>query len=84
MANFKVGQVTHFFDKIGVAVVILNGTLSVGDKVRLVRGGEDMFEQVVSSIQVDYQKVSYAKKGDTVGIKFDSPVREGTELYKIS
>ena len=33
---FKVGRVSHYYDKIGVAIVELDGTLSVGDKIKFV------------------------------------------------
>jgi len=36
MADFKVGKVTHYFNKIGVAVVELVGTLTVGDSIKIV------------------------------------------------
>ena len=57
MANFKVGNVTHYFDKIGVAIIELTGDLSVGEKIKFERGGETLFEQNVDSIQVEHQKI---------------------------
>lgn len=80
----KVGRVTHYYDKIGVAIVELDGTLSVGDKVKFVRGGEDLFEQVVDSIQIEHEKRDSAGKGDVVGLKVNEAIREGTEVYKES
>lgn len=79
---FKVGTVSHFYDKIGVAIVELNGTLSVGEKVKFVRGGEDLFEQVVESIQVEHKKLDSAGKGDVVGLKTNEEVKAGTEVFK--
>lgn len=80
----KVGKVTHYYDKIGVAIVELTGTLSVGDKVKFVRGGEDLFEQGVDSIQIEHEKVDSAKKGDVVGLKTKELIKEGAEVYKLS
>lgn len=80
---FKVGHVTHYFDKIGVAIVELDGTLSVGDKVKFVRGGEDLFEQGVDSIQVEHKKIESAGKGEVVGIKVQNAAKEGAEVYKL-
>lgn len=80
---FKVGKVTHYYDKIGVAVVELEGSLTVGDKIRFVRGGEDLFEQEVESIQVEHEKVGFADRGDTVGLKLKKPLKEGAEVYKV-
>lgn len=81
---FKVGRVTHYYDKIGVAIIDLDGTLSVGDKIKFTRGGEDMFEQTVESIQIEHKKVDSAKKGDVIGLKANEAVKEGAEVYKIS
>jgi U32 family peptidase len=83
MSTYKVGKVTHYYDKISVAVVELSGDLSVGDKIKFVRGGEDMFEQTVSSIQIEHDKLPSAKKGQIVGLKVDAEVKEGAEIYKI-
>ena len=84
MTDFKVGKVTHYYDKIGVAVVELSSTLSSADKIKFVRGGEDLFEQQVKSMQVEHDKVDSAKKGDVVGLKVEQTVKEGAEVYKIS
>ena len=83
MTDFKVGKVTHFYDKIGVAVISLDSDLGVGDKIKFVRGGEDLFEQAVTSMQVEHEKIAKAKKGDTVGMKTVQPVRDGAEIFKI-
>jgi putative protease len=79
-----VGTVSHYYDKIGVAIVELSGTLSVGEKVKFVRGGEDLFEQVVESIQVEHKKLDSANKGDVIGLKTNDAVKEGTEIFKTS
>lgn len=79
----KVGRVTHFYDKIGVAVVELEGELTVGDTIKFVRGGEDLFEQKVESIQVEHEKVGFADRGSVVGLKLEKPLKEGAEVYKI-
>ncbi|KKR30535.1 hypothetical protein A2715_05960 [Candidatus Woesebacteria bacterium RIFCSPHIGHO2_01_FULL_39_32] len=83
MADFKVGKVTHYYDKIGVAIVELDAELGVGDKIKFVRGGEELFEQDVSSIQVEHQKIDKASKGDVVGLKTENEVKEGAEVYKL-
>lgn len=79
---FKVGRVNHYYDKIGVAIVELELDLAVGDKIKFVRGGEDMFTQDVISIQVEHNKVDSAKRGDVVGLKTTNEVKEGAEVYK--
>jgi translation elongation factor EF-1alpha len=83
MAQYKIGKVTHYYDKIGVAVVDLDADLSVGDKIKFIRGGEDLFEQEVKSMQVEHEKIDSAKKGDTIGLKVDDEVKESAEVYKV-
>ena len=84
MADLKIGTVLHFYDKIGVAIIELSSDFSVGDKIKFVRGGEDLFEQTVDSMEVDHQSLTNAKKGDIVGLKVNEEVKEGAEVYKIS
>lgn len=72
----KVGVVTHWYDKIGVAVVKLEGALKRGDKV-VVKKGDDEFEDTVSSIQIDHADVAAAKKGDDAAVKLSKPAKEG-------
>lgn len=80
---FKVGKVTHYYDKIGVAIVELDGQLSVGDKIKFVRGGEDVFKQTVDSIQIEHEKKESAGKGEIVGLKIEKEVKEGAEVFKL-
>lgn len=84
ITGFKIGKVTHYYDKIAVAIVDLDSDLAPGDKVKFVRGGEDLFEQKVDSIQIEHEKVKMAKKGDCVGIRVDKPVREGAEVFRLT
>ena len=81
---FKVGKVTHYYDKIGVAIVELDGTLSVGDKIKFVRGGEDLFEQDVTSMQMEHERVETAKAGQTVGLKTDQEVKDAADVHKVA
>ncbi len=81
---FKVGVVTHYYSKIHVAVVDLIADLAVGERVLFIRGGEELFEQSVDSIQVEAEKHESAKKGETIGLKTNEDVKEGAEVYKIS
>lgn len=83
MANLKIGKVTHYYDKIGVAIVELDSKLSVGDKIKFVRGGEDVFEQSVESLQVEHKKIQDANKGDIVGLKVSQEIKEDAEVFRI-
>ena len=83
MAEKQVGTVTHWYDKIGVAVVKLTGKLSKGDNIKVKRG-EVEFEETLSSIQLDHADVSSAKKGDDAAIKLSNPAKEGAKLFLVS
>lgn len=76
------GKVTHYYDKIGVAIVDLESPMKLGDMVKLARGSEELV-QVVSSMQIDHLPVLTAKKGDVIGMKVSRPVAEGTVVKPI-
>lgn len=78
-----IGKVTHYFDKIGVAVIALEDSLAIGDTIRIVGGKETDFEQKVDSMQVEHKNIEKAKKGDEVGVKVQEKVREGYKVYKL-
>jgi translation initiation factor IF-2 len=79
----EVGKVFTYFSKIGVAgVKITNGTLRVGDKIRI-QGNTTGFEQVVDSMQIDREAVEEAEVGQSVGIKVKERVRPNDVVYKI-
>ncbi len=77
-----IGQIIHYFDQIGVAVIELSKSLKVGDEIRFV-GGETDFIQKVDSMEVDHQKIDSAKAGQEIGMKVDQKVRPGYRVYKI-
>jgi U32 family peptidase len=78
-----IGEVTHYFDKIGVAVIkITDGELSIGDTIKVMHN-DDGFEQVVTSMQVDHQEVTTVQPGDEMGLKVDEPVKENDKVYKV-
>ncbi|MEM1586189.1 MAG: translation elongation factor-like protein [Candidatus Bathyarchaeia archaeon] len=78
----EVGKVTHYFTKIGVAVVSLTDTLSIGDRI-LIRGTTTNFEQNVESMQIEHKNVNVAYGGQSVGLKVNQRVREGDKIYKV-
>jgi hypothetical protein len=77
----QVGHITHFFSKIGVAIVELTAALAVGDRI-LVKGPTTDFEQVVDSMQIEHQNVPRAESGQSVGLKTAQHVKEKDVVYK--
>ena len=84
MADKKVGVVTHYYDKIAVAVVKLeSGDIKVGDEVKFRDKEENEFSQKVDSMQIEHASIDIAKKGDEFGLKVDKAVKPGTEVFKV-
>ena len=81
MAEKKVGKIIHYYDKIMVAVIKLSGKLSVGDSIKIARGGQEG-ESVVESMQVEHEAVKSGKKGEEVAIKLSAPAKAGAVVYK--
>lgn len=82
LAKELVGKVTHYYDKIQVAVIELSGRLKEGDLISIEKEGQ-AFEQKASSMQVEHKAVKEAKKGSAIGMKVMQEVRPGFEVYKI-
>lgn len=78
----ELGKVTHWYDKIGVAVIKLEGVLKRGDRVKF-KKGENEFEDSVSSLQIDRVDVESGNKGDEVALKLSRKVKEGSVAYKV-
>lgn len=83
MDGNKIGSVSHYYDKIKVAILNLTSDIKVGDKIKFVRGGEELFSQNVDSIQVEHKSIDSASSGDVIGLMVENDVKEGTEVYKI-
>lgn len=77
----QIGKIIHYYDKIGVAVVRLEGTLKTGDSIH-VKGKISDFEQKVESLQLDHKDAASAKKGEEVAVKLNERAKEGDVVYK--
>ncbi|MFP3289295.1 MAG: translation elongation factor-like protein [Candidatus Micrarchaeota archaeon] len=77
-----VGTITHYYDKIGVAIVELSDKLKVGDTIAI-EGKTTNFTQKVESIQIEHINVEEAGSGESIGLKVDQKVREGDKVYKV-
>ena len=75
-----IGKVTHWYDKLGVAVIKLNKALKVGDQIK-VKHGDQEFTDTVTSMQLDHKPIDAGKKGDEVAVKVSKQAKEGAEVY---
>ncbi|MGC8586643.1 MAG: hypothetical protein ACP5K5_03840 [Candidatus Micrarchaeia archaeon] len=77
-----IGTVEKYFSKLGVAAIKLDADISLGDIIEI--GSKDeAIRQRITSMQIDRNDVSSARKGDSVGILVRCPVKEGEKVYKI-
>jgi putative protease len=77
----EIGRITHFFSKIGVAVVELTTPLTVGDHI-LVKGPATDFEQIVESMQIEHKNIQRAEAGQSIGLKLAQQAKERDAVYK--
>ncbi len=79
--DIQIARVTHYYDKVHVAVVeIISQPLEVGDTVS-VRGVQTDFIQVVSTIQIENTKVTRVEAGEVCALRVEKPVQAGDMLY---
>mgnify|MGYP001824490319 CR=1 FL=1 len=77
----KIGEVTHFYGQISVAVIQLSGDIRVGERISII-GHTTEFSQTVESMQVDHQPIEMASAGDEIALKVWDYVRRGDLVYK--
>ncbi len=83
MEEKKIGEVIKYFGKIGVAAIRLSeGSLKVGDTIRIVGHTSD-FTQPVDSMQIENMSAQEAGPGADIGIKVKERVREHDVVYKV-
>jgi putative protease len=82
MKEKRIGIVSHYFSKIGVASVNLEGELAVGDTVHI-KGHTTDFAQKIESIQIENKNVKHAIKGVDVAIQVKETAREHDIVYKV-
>lgn len=74
---------THYYDKIGVAVIKLEkGDLKVGDKVKMVGKDGNEFEQEITSMQKEHINIDIAKSGYEFGVKVEKPLKTPSPITK--
>lgn len=78
----QIGQVIHYFNNIGVVVIELSEDLVVGDTVSFMNpNGEELFEQEISSMEIDEEPVEEASSGDEVAVKVDQKAKAGATVH---
>lgn len=78
----QIGRVTHYFGKVGVAAVELEGELEAGDTVHF-KGHTSDWTQKVDSMQIEHDQVEKAGPGDVIGMKVEGHAREHDLVFKV-
>ncbi len=79
----EVGRVSHFFGRINVAIIEVENTISLGDRI-FIKGPTTDIEQTVDSMEIEHAKVQKAEAGQSIGMKVNGRVRENDVVYKTS
>ncbi len=83
MTGVRVGEVTHFFDRINVAAIQLSHPLHKGDQVHFLGHGSD-FTQEITSIQIEHEAVDLAPKNAEAAVRVIKPVKAHTSVFLIT
>jgi translation elongation factor EF-Tu-like GTPase len=75
-----IGQVAHYFDRLGVAIVHVLAPMQVGDWIHIY-GNKTNFVQQIESMEIERQKIDIAQPGDDIGMLVIEKVREGDWVY---
>lgn len=83
MSGVQVGEVTHYFDHINVAVLALTEAVRVGETVHFLGRATD-FKQEIASLQIEHKPVEQAEPGQDVALKVAQKVRPGDKVFCIT
>ena len=80
-----ISKVIHYYKKIGVVEMIIQGDikLKIGDSLIFQGPTTGSVEEKIVSIEKDHKEVKIAQKGEKVAIKINSLVRENDQIYII-
>lgn len=82
MEGIRIGDVTHFYNKLSVAVLALTDSIKIGDTVHIFGRTTDL-RQVVNSLQIEHQAVDQAGPEQEVALKVNRRVRKGDKVYRL-
>lgn len=78
----RVGTISHYFNKIGVAVIETSHRMQAGERVSI-EGATTNFKQKVRSMQHNNKKIEVATRGKSIGLKVNHKVRRKDIVYRI-
>ena len=82
MDRKRVGEISHFYNNISVAVIKLKGTIRVGDTIHILGRTTD-FRQNVTSMQIEHQAIEEVGADSEIAMKVVSRVRRRDKVFKL-
>jgi putative protease len=79
----EIGKITHYYNHLQVAVLKLNDSLKLGDRIHVLGHSTDLVERV-TSMEVNHHVVVWVKPGEDVAIKVNEPVREHDVVFRVT
>jgi hypothetical protein len=76
------GKCEGYFENINVAVIMLTSPLKKGDTI-IFEKENGLFEQTVTSMQINREDVKIAQSGSDIGVKTIMAPLVGTNVYKV-
>ena len=79
-----VGKGTNYFDRVGVAEVIIEaGNLQTGDSILITGPTTGAVETNITELRVDDKRVEMASKGDRCSFPVATVIRRSDKVYKV-
>jgi hypothetical protein len=83
MGGTRIGEVTHYFGNINVAVISLTDSIQIGDMLHFLGRTTD-FRQVVKSLQIEHDQVERVGEGQEVAMEVIRRVRPRDKVFKLT
>lgn len=83
MEGIRIGDITHYYNQINVAVIYLRDSIQLGDNIHILGHTTD-FRQEVTSMQIEHESIEEAGPGQEIAIKVARRVRRGDKVFKIT
>ena len=77
------GAISHYFAKVRAAVIPLEETLSVGDKIVIHNAVGPLFRQAVKSLQINRIPIDEGRPGEEVGLEVVKHVSVGDKVFRL-
>lgn len=78
-----VGKITHYYSRLGVAVLELSGEIRLADELHILGRITD-FTQYVNSLEINHQKIERAGPGAEVALLLEDYARPGDAVFKVT